>query len=181
VNTPKTEASSQITLPDLLKRVSYGDITNLSVLPKEIGLSPHTLTISVGELDLADGRGMTSQTNLGLFHFNNLFDTFAHDYRLWVPASIDPHPPYGSALEDVADALGSTNNPYVMSNLERALNVSILLTAMLYHASTITIHSSSSKYDLSFESRVVLGSLWTRSSFENELCILIVLTWTNRS
>jgi hypothetical protein len=174
VNTPKTEASSQITLPDLLKRVSYGYITNLSVLLKEIGLSPHTLTISVGELDLADGRGMT--TNLGLFHFNNLFDTFAHDYRLWVPASIDSHPPYGSALEDVADALGSTNNPYVMSNLERALNVSILLTAMLYHAFTITIHSPSSKHDLSFESRVIIGSPWTRLSFKNELCIVIVLT-----
>lgn len=80
-----------------------------------------------------------SQTNLPLFHFDDLLNNFAHEYRIWVPPNVEPEPPYGSALEDVADALGSTNNPGVMSNLERALNVSISLSAILCFGAAVVI------------------------------------------
>jgi hypothetical protein len=77
----------------------------------------------VGELDLADGAGTTFQTTNNLFAFANLFDFFAVEYRVWVPATVEDSPPPGSAMADVADAMGSTNNSTVMLNLETNLNV----------------------------------------------------------
>ncbi|KAJ0346384.1 hypothetical protein KNSL1_007491 [Colletotrichum chrysophilum] len=78
-----------------------------------------------GQLDMADnepGLSTIYQSQNSLFSFANLFNYFAHDYRLWVPASVEADPPAGSAAEAVADAYGSSSNPDVMVNLARALN-----------------------------------------------------------
>lgn len=79
----------------------------------------------MGQLHLEDDVGSVHQTGQPLWDWNNIFDFFAHKYRLWVPAYIEANPPPGSAAEDVAGAMGSTDNPTVMTNLERGLNVSI--------------------------------------------------------
>ncbi|KAI0890230.1 chitotriosidase-1 [Annulohypoxylon maeteangense] len=76
-----------------------------------------------GEIDLADGQGGTYRTQRPLFDFTNLLNYFAADYRTWVPQNVEPNPPPGSAAGDVADAMGSTNNPSPMVNLERNLNI----------------------------------------------------------
>lgn len=36
----------------------------------------------------------------------------------FVPAYVEANPPPGSAAEDVAGAMGSTDNPTVMTNME---------------------------------------------------------------
>jgi len=90
-----------------------------------------------------------AQTNLPLFHFDNLFNNFAHEYRIWVFPNVEPEPPYGSAMADVADALGSTNNPDVMSNLERALNVSISLSELCCEGAALAIYSLLLEHELS--------------------------------
>ncbi|KAI1171966.1 chitotriosidase-1 [Nemania sp. FL0916] len=79
--------------------------------------------VQSGELDLADDQGSTYQTQLPTWDFNNLLNYFASDYRTWVPATVEANPPPGSAARDVADAMGSTNNPSPMVNLERNLNI----------------------------------------------------------
>lgn len=77
--------------------------------------------IQSGELDLADGQGGVFRTQHNLWGFDRMLNYFASDYRTWAPAGSNPPP--GSAMRDVADAMGSTNNPDVMINLERNLNV----------------------------------------------------------
>lgn len=42
----------------------------------------------------------------------------------FVLAYVEANPPPGSAAEDVAGAMGSTDNPTVMTDLERRLNIS---------------------------------------------------------
>ncbi|KAI5918609.1 hypothetical protein F4810DRAFT_715319 [Camillea tinctor] len=79
--------------------------------------------VQSGELDLEDGQGTIYRTQLPLFSFVNLLNYFAADYRTWVPPSVELNPPLGSAAGDVAEAMGSTNNPTALVNLERDLNV----------------------------------------------------------
>ncbi|KAG8164746.1 hypothetical protein KVR01_005021 [Diaporthe batatas] len=78
-----------------------------------------------GELDLADDDNNPTiyRTANPTWDFANLLDYFAADYRTWVPANVEPNPPPGSAAGDVADSMGSTNNPNVMVNLETNLNI----------------------------------------------------------
>ncbi|KAI1295187.1 hypothetical protein F5Y03DRAFT_399325 [Xylaria venustula] len=74
-----------------------------------------------GQLDMFDGT--TFQSQLPVFSFDSLLNNFAADYRTWVPATVEPNPPAGSASGDIADALGSSSNPRPLYNLERWLNV----------------------------------------------------------
>ncbi|KAI1798649.1 chitotriosidase-1 [Daldinia bambusicola] len=77
-----------------------------------------------GEIDLADGAQPTVyRSSNPLFAFGVLDNYFGSPYRTWVPVQIEPNPPAGSASDDVADALGSTNNFLVMINLEKFLNM----------------------------------------------------------
>ncbi|EFQ98549.1 chitotriosidase-1 [Nannizzia gypsea CBS 118893] len=81
--------------------------------------------IQRGVLDLDDRFGTRAfTTNLPTWEWEQLYDTFAHDYRIWVPRGRGINIPPGTPSADVANALGSTSNPGVLSNLERDLNAS---------------------------------------------------------
>lgn len=54
------------------------------------------------------------------FTFDELSEFGDQEYRLWVPGGDIPR---GSFFYDVAEALGSTSNPTVMTNLETNLNI----------------------------------------------------------
>ncbi|KAJ5109929.1 hypothetical protein N7532_002574 [Penicillium argentinense] len=75
-----------------------------------------------GELELGNG-GQTYQTRHSTWTWDELYEYFAHDYRQWVIHAPGDPVPAGSAAEDVADALGSSSNPTVMTNFERNLNI----------------------------------------------------------
>ncbi|GKT51071.1 killer toxin subunits alpha/beta [Colletotrichum spaethianum] len=93
--------------------------------PDDRSITPnHFLNfVQSGTLDLADGNGGTFTTQLPLFTWNEVYNNFFHDYRTWVPATVNVPIPAGSGADDMADALGSTGNPTVMYNLEENLNV----------------------------------------------------------
>lgn len=59
----------------------------------------------IGQLHLEDDVGSVHQTNQPLWDWSDIFQFFAHEYRLWYPAYVEANPPPGSAAEDVAGAM----------------------------------------------------------------------------
>jgi chitinase len=99
--------------------VNYGTVQ--SEHPNDRSVIPnHFLNfVQTGRLDISTGQDHV--TSLPTFTFDELSDYFSNDYRHWAPAGMN-NVPAGSASADVADAMGSTSNPNVMTNLETALN-----------------------------------------------------------
>jgi hypothetical protein len=72
-------------------------------------------------MDLQDGNGPITPAGLVPIPFTIIENFAAADYRLWPNVPADA--PFGNLFDDLADALGSTNNPDVMTNLEHVLNL----------------------------------------------------------
>jgi len=72
-------------------------------------------------MDLQDGNGPITPAGLVPIPFTIIENFAAVDYRLWPNVPADG--PFGNLFDDLADALGSTSNPDVMTNLEHLLNL----------------------------------------------------------
>jgi hypothetical protein len=78
-------------------------------------------------MDLVDGNGVQTDA-LTPITFNTIRRWADVPYRDWVnnglPAGFDTSilPPQGSFFSDIMDAMGSSSNPEVMTNLDGALN-----------------------------------------------------------
>jgi hypothetical protein len=74
-------------------------------------------------LDLEDGNGLTrAPANQQPILFNVVRDYMQIPYNEWPFASESGIPNVGSLFQDIAEALGSTTNPSVMTNLQEDLN-----------------------------------------------------------
>lgn len=110
-----------------MQGVNYDTVESDHVDDRSIFTTHAAQFFQTGQLDMADndpGLSTIYRSVNSLFTFDNLFNYFAHDYRLWVPAAVEENPPAGSAAQAVADAYGSASNPDVMVNLDRVLNAS---------------------------------------------------------
>ncbi|KAF2717776.1 hypothetical protein K431DRAFT_297554 [Polychaeton citri CBS 116435] len=94
--------------------------------PRDCSITPNSMIneyFQTGTMDLEDGQGTIFRSQYTSIDFDVIFDYMATGYRVWVPENVEENPPPGSLFYDLADALGSSSNPGVMSNLEYNLNI----------------------------------------------------------
>ncbi|GAB1217038.1 hypothetical protein ATERTT37_006259 [Aspergillus terreus] len=107
-----------------IRGVNYDEVDTEHPIDRSV-IPNHFLQdfVQTGQVALDRDDTTFYRTSLPTWTFNNLEQYFAHDYRLWVRPGANLAVPPGSASSDVADALGSSSNPMVLTNLERNLNI----------------------------------------------------------
>lgn len=80
--------------------------------------------IQTGWIDIADGNGPQQPAGWSAIPFSIIRDFMAVPYRDWpgFPEEYDQIPADQSLLNDLAESLGSTTNPELMTNLDSVLN-----------------------------------------------------------